>query len=227
MQLNLPDLDPRPLARTAPSPRLAANAPHTAGGSQIESLFGALLDELDYGVVLLLRDTARVVYVNRAGHWALRDDQCVKLVDGNLSARCPADEQPFNAALAATQRGLRRLVSLGAEGRRVSVALTPIGMPTQGAPALIAVVFGRRRLCEQISVQWFARTHDLTPAETKVLELLCEGLDPRDIAAANEVGMATVRTQVNSIREKTRTPSIRALLQRLATLPPMVNVLRC
>ena len=102
-----------------------------------------------------------------------------------------------------------------------------MGVPLPGGPALVAAVFGRRRLCEPMSVQWFARAHGLTPAETRVLELLCEGLDPRDIATLNEVGMATVRTQVNAIRDKTGAASIRALLQQLATLPPMVSSLRC
>ena len=88
-------------------------------------------------------------------------------------------------------------------------------------------VFGRRRLCERISVQWFAQAHGLTPAESQVLELLCDGLDPRAIASANGVRMTTVRTHVGKIREKTGAACIRALIQQVATLPPIVSALRC
>ena len=87
----------------------------------------------------------------------------------------------------AARRGLRRLVTLGTEGARVAVVLIPIGDPIDGSAPLTALVFGRSRLCERISVQWFARAHGLTPAESTVLELLSDGLQPSDIARANAV----------------------------------------
>ena len=67
----------------------------------------------------------------------------------------------------------------------------------------------------------------LTPAESTVLELLSDGLQPSDIARANAVGMTTVRTQIKGIRDKTCTASIRGLLHQVALLPPMVCSLRC
>jgi DNA-binding CsgD family transcriptional regulator len=201
--------------------------PSSRTPSPIEPALGALLDELDYGMVLLLRDGASVVYVNHVGRQILREGHCTAVIDGALRARRDIDALPLADALAATRRGLRRLVTLGAEDSRDSLALIPMDTPLPGGQALVAVVLGRRRLCEPMSVQWFARGHGLTPAETRVLELLCEGLDPRDIANLNDVAMATVRTQVNSIRDKTGAASIRALLQRVAMLPPMVSTLRC
>jgi DNA-binding CsgD family transcriptional regulator len=200
------------------------NPPPVRAAAPLEPWFAALLDELDYGVVLL-RNTAEVAHLNHAARIELRAGRSVELVAGRLAARRPADSRALADALAAaSQRGLRRLVTVGDEGERLAVALIPIGAPA--APGLTLVVFGRRRLCERISVQWFARAHGLTPAESTVLEHLCEGLDPREIADTNEVGMATVRTQVNSIRAKTGAASIRDLLHKLAMLPPMVNTLR-
>lgn len=192
-----------------------------------EPMMEMLLDELDYAV-LLLRGS-EPIYVNHAGRAELREGGGVAVVDGVLQARHAPDEPRLSAALAAAQRGLRRLVTLGrpGDGPRRTVALVPVGEVTPDAPALVAALFGRRRLCEPISVQCFAQSHGLTPAESRVLELLCEGLGPRDIARANGVGMATVRTQVHSIRDKTGTSSIRALIQFVATLPPMVSTLRC
>ncbi len=201
--------------------------PNARAHPPVEPVLGMLLDELDYGVVLLLRDTARVVYVNHAARTQLRGGRSLEVVDGALSAGRPADAALLVDALAAARRGLRRLITLGVQGTRVEVALIPIGETVVGGQPLVAAVFGRRRLCEQMSMEWFARAHGLTPAEEGVLELLCNGLDPRDIAAANKVRMATVRTQLICIRDKTGAASIRALLQRLAMLPPMVSLLRC
>jgi DNA-binding CsgD family transcriptional regulator len=75
-------------------------------------------------------------------------------------------------------------------------------------------------------VLWFARNHGLTLAETRVLEALSEGLQPSDIAARFGVGLSTVRSQIGSIRAKTRSDSIGALVRQVAVLPPLVGALR-
>ena len=192
----------------------------------LEPLVAMLLDELDYGVVLL-RDGAQVVYMNHAARAWVQGGQSLDIVDGVLRARRQADAGAMAEGLAASRRGLRRLVTLGTQGARVAVALIPIGDPTDGSVPLTALVFGRSRLCERISVQWFARAHGLTPAESTVLELLSDGLEPSDIALANAVCMTTVRTQIRGIRDKTCAASIRGLLHQVALLPPMVCSLRC
>lgn len=209
----------------------------------------ALLDELDYGVVLL-GETNRVLHANRAAQSVLQAHSSLDVADGCLRACRAGDAAALADGLAAAaQRGLRRFVTLGAEDTRIAVVLIPLGplgstlaqasLPSQPphgphgphAPhgphgPLTLLVIGRRHLCERLSVQCFARAHKLTPAESNVLELLCEGLDPRDIATLNGVGIATVRTQVNRIREKTGAASIRRLIGQVATLPPMLSALR-
>ncbi|MDO9071727.1 MAG: LuxR C-terminal-related transcriptional regulator [Rubrivivax sp.] len=194
--------------------------------SQLESVVVALLDELDYGVILL-REAVHVVHLNHAARGELRSGHRVEVTDGVLRAHRAGDAAALGEAMAAAHRGLRRFITLGADDERLGVALIPIGTPGAANAGLTMAVFGRQRLCERISVQWFARAHGLTPAECTVLELLCEGLDPREIARANEVGMATVRTQVTSIRSKVGADSIRGLLHKVAMLPPMVSSLRC
>lgn len=211
----------------APPPRTAQEGSGGRATPQLESVVIALLDELDYGVILL-RDAVHVVHLNHAARAEVQVGHSVEVTDGTLRARRTADAAALAEAMAAAaNRGLRRFVTLGAEGERLGVALIPIGTPGAGRAGLSVAVFGRRRLCERISVQWFARAHGLTPAECTVLELLCDGLDPRDIARNNEVGMATVRTQVTSIRNKVGADSIRGLLHKVALLPPMVSSLRC
>jgi DNA-binding CsgD family transcriptional regulator len=192
-----------------------------------ESVVSALLNEVDYGVILLNAE-GQVAFINRAARNELRTGGCIDVVDGHPRARHSDDASRLAVALAGARRGLRRLVTMTggtqASGTRRELAFVPMATES-GVPCLIAVLFGRRRLCEPISVQCFARANGLTPAELRVLELLCEGLDPRAIADINEVGLATVRTQVYSIRDKTGAASIRALIERLAMLPPMVSSL--
>ena len=216
----------RPVVRQVDPTVVAAQRTPDSRSLPLEPLVAMLLDELDYGVVLL-RDGAHVVHMSHAARVWVHGGQSLDIAGGVLRARRHAEATSLAEGLAAARRGLRRLVTLGAQGARVSVALIPIGEPTDGSVPLTALVFGRSRLCERISVQWFARAHGLTPAESTVLELLSDGLEPSDIARANDVGMTTVRTQIKGIREKTCAASIRGLLHQVAMLPPMVCSLRC
>lgn len=197
--------------------------PSARGG--FEFMATALLDELAIGV-MVLRGDGHVMFSNHPARAETRQQGSVCVVDGRLQACRSEDAALLAGAVAAAQRGLRRMVTLGHPGQRRELAFVPLAS-APGEPALMAMLFGRSRLCEPISVQCFAKAHELTPAEARVLELLCEGMDPRSIAEVNAVGMATVRTQVHAIREKTGTCSIRELIRRVALLPPMVSTLRC
>jgi len=66
----------------------------------------------------------------------------------------------------------------------------------------------------------------LDAAETRVLVALCQGIPPGAAAAEIGVGIATVRTQIGSIRQKTGAQSIRALVRQVAVLPPLMGALR-
>jgi len=106
------------------------------------------------------------------------------------------------------------------------VSVVPLGAAASlGAPRIL-LLLSKRHLCKPLSVQWFARDHGLTPAETRVLEALCDGHDAREVAERHGVGIATVRTQICAIRAKTGTESIRDLVRLVAALPPMMSVLR-
>lgn len=189
-------------------------------GSPIARWLSLMLDEVDYGM-LLLNEAAELMHVNHAARSELDSGHPLQLQDRQLRARQAQDVSRLqDALLAASKRGLRRLVALGDGGARVNVAVVPLG----GTATL--VLLGKRHLSERISVQCYARLHHLTPAETRVLESLCEGLKPREIAELNEVGLATVRTQIGSIRAKTGAENIRALTRQVAVLPPMVSSLR-
>jgi DNA-binding CsgD family transcriptional regulator len=196
-----------------------------ATGSQGARWLALMLDEIDYGMVLL-SEAGQVLHVNHAAKAELDGDHPLQLQGRELRARLPQDVAPLGDALQAAQRGLRRLLTLGEREGPLSLAVVPLGALATGAGQATLLLLGKRRVCERLSVQWFARTHALTPAETRVLEALCQGMEPREVAEQNGVGLATVRTQIGSIRAKTGTDSIRDLVRRVAVLPPMVSSLR-
>jgi DNA-binding CsgD family transcriptional regulator len=185
-----------------------------------------MLDEIDYGMLLLAADS-RVLYSNHAARQALQQAHALAVQDGVLRPRRPQDVAPLAEALAAAARGLRSLLMLGLEDTRTSVSVVPVSGPADGGRgASTLLVLGRREMCPQLSLRGYARESALTPAETRVLEMLCEGFLPAEIAAQQTVALSTVRTQIGSIRAKTGANSIRELVRLAARLPPLVGALR-
>ena len=206
-----------------------------------------MLDEIDYGMVLVSAD-AQVVYLNHAARLELDGDHPLQMLGSALRAQRPQDVAPLHEALAAAQRGLRKLVTLGAGVHRVSISVVPLPGGDQGLrgadtgygahtahtplprhedlrPTTL-LVLGKRQVCEQLSVQGYARSMRLTPAETQVLELLCAGVRPTQIARQQNVAVSTVRTQLGAIRNKTGAAGISDLVRQVAVLPPLLTVLR-
>lgn len=204
-----------------PAARTAYRGPERRTGiTPVVRWLEMMLDEIDYGM-LLLADDAQAVHVNHGARMELDDTHPLQLLGRQLRARHAPDVAPLHDALAdATVRRRRRLVALGEGAQRVNLAVIPL---EQGRTL---VVLGKRRLSERLSIQCFAHQHGLTPAESRVLESLCEGMTPREIAALNGVGLATVRTQISSVRAKTAARNIRELVRQMAVLPPMVSALR-
>jgi DNA-binding CsgD family transcriptional regulator len=202
-------------------PERRAQAAQTATGTPWLAM---MLDEIDYGM-LLLGEAGAVLHANHAARAELDDEHPLQLRDGELLARRPPDAALLQDALQAARRGLRRLLTLGAP-QAASIAVVPLAARLGAPPQATLLLLGKRRVCERLSVQCFARCHSLTATETRVLEALCQGLDPRDVASLHGVGLATVRTQIGAIRAKTGAQSIRELVRRVAVLPPMVSSLR-
>lgn len=186
----------------------------------------AVLDELDYGL-LLVTEAAHVVQANHVARAELDSDHPLQLAGRELRARHSHDILPLHAALQnAAMRGLRKLLTLGDNRQRVSVSVVPLGSDRMRGEASTLLILGKRQMCESLSVQGYARCHGLTPAETRVLAALCQGEPPADIAVHLGVGIATVRSQIGSIRQKTGADSIRSLVRQVAVLPPLMGVLR-
>jgi DNA-binding CsgD family transcriptional regulator len=202
-------------------------APERRGG-QFSQWLTRMLDEIDYGMLLISAD-AQVLYVNHAARHELDGEHPLQLLGHTLRAHHPQDVAPLYDALVAAQRGLRRLLTLGEGEHRVSVSVVPLPTADEAASdtaQTTLLVLGKRQMCAQLSVQGFARSMSLTPTETRVLELLCNGVRPTEIATRQGVAVSTVRTQIGSIRSKTGAGSIRELVRQVALLPPLVGALR-
>ncbi len=193
------------------------------GGTTAWAWLSSVIDEIDYGIVLLVG--ARVRCLNRVARAQLADG-ALRLEGDLLVARGDANVQAWRKALeAAGCRGLRQMVALRAAADTLHVAVVPLAAAGDGAEeATVMVVLGKRGVCPDLTAHWFCRHHGLTAAESRVLADLLEGLPASTIARRNGVALSTVRTQISSIRSKTSIRGVRQLLVAAATLPPVVPV---
>jgi DNA-binding CsgD family transcriptional regulator len=187
------------------------------------------MDEIDYGMVIV--DPGRlVVHANHRARAELHRGGVLFIENDRLVVRQRADAAVLDDALAAAaHRGLRRLIDIGDIGdiaHRLTLAIVPLPASDAQEPPSILMLMGRSRLYEDLSVQSFARANGLTPAENRVLGALCAGEVPIAIARSHGVTLATVRTQVGSIRAKTGARSVKELIGLVAALPPMVSALK-
>lgn len=182
-----------------------------------------IVDEIDYGVLVV--DEAPVVhFANRCAQELLDDGRLLRVRDGRLQVG-PVQQPLLRRSIERAAAGLRSMLVLEDE---MGVAVLPWQGPQRPPPGhtRAVVVLGRSRLGERLTVQWFARCHRLTPTETSLLEMLCDGDSPTRAAGRFGVAISTVRTHIASIRAKTSTASLGALLCRVARQPPMRSALR-
>lgn len=212
-------------ARPALRARGYAGPERRSAASQQHRRMAQMLDAIDYGM-LLMADHQRIAHANKAARRDLDASHPLVLVGDELHTRREADAAPLREAMiGAAQRGLRRLLQLGERDTGVSVAVVPLPALGTEQQQGVALLLGKRQVCEELTVDWFARTHGLTMAETTVIKGLCADLTPQEIAVRQGVGLATIRTQIGSIRHKTGAGSIRALVRQVSLLPPLVSAL--
>jgi DNA-binding CsgD family transcriptional regulator len=206
--------------------------PCTSRESLFSGWLAAILDEIDYPM-LLVGGELDVLHANRTALTTLAGPRPLQLVGQRLRARSPQDVAPLSESVEdAVQRGLRRLLLLGREDDdAVWLAIVPLRRQPAGvadsAPGAALLVLAKRRMWQPLSVQSFGRRLRLTGAETAVLEALCDGLLPHEVAQRNGVAMSTVRTQINALRSKMGAQNICDLVRRVALLPPILGALGC
>ena len=184
--------------------------------------FAFLLDQIDYGLLLVAEDQV-VRYANRAARDALASEHPLAIRHGGLRALRPDDAAALSKALSASAKGLRSLLLLGGSDRCASVAVVPMQSSEAAGGRESLILFGKRSVWSDLAAQWFARLNGLTYAEEQVLNLLCVGSQPTEAARKLGVAVSTVRSHISSIRSKTGAGSIGAVLRKVAVLPPLVR----
>ena len=127
----------------------------------IGPLLAAALDEMDVGLALA-DPLARALHLNHRAQQCLADGAALTLRDGHIAAPDAQDAAALSRALHdAAERGLRRLIHVGRGDARRSAAVVPV------QPGVAALMLGRSNLCEDLSLQGFARAHALSDAEAR------------------------------------------------------------
>ena len=199
--------------------------------SGLARLMASVLDEVDYGLVMLSAD-GLVVHANHAARTELASTDSLRLEGRRLVSRTSVQQQELEAALAAARDGGRRTMlrisTAGVADERVGLSIVPLPVTLTRTHTGHAVLisFERGRIAETLSVDAHAREHGLTLREQQVLSALCDGLRAKEIALRLQIGEATVRTHVNNIKAKTGCVSIVDIVNKVSRLPPMVAALR-
>jgi len=184
-----------------------------------------LLDEIDYGLIVLGSD-ARILLANQLARQELGGERFLRRRQGRLAASAERHGAKMDAALADIGRGRRSLVALGGADGELALSFVPLNAgapPIASAPdaPFALVVLGKRDACEALTLQHYGKIHGLTGAEQALLPAIMRGLSVEAIAQQQRVALCTVRTQLGSIREKTGAASLRVLMARLTSLPPI------
>jgi len=202
-------------------------------GAGLAKLLASVLDEVDYGLVLIAAD-GHVVHANHAARVELAGAKSLQLVGRRLSGRSTSDQRALDEALAsARDEGKRRMLAFApanamSEGKSCDLSIVPLPAPLSSNHPGHAVLISlpRSRIAETLSVDAYARELGLSRREQQVLAGLCEGLRVKEIAAKLEIGDETVRSHVKRLKAKTGCAGIVDIVNQVSRLPPMVGALR-
>lgn len=207
-------------------PRSGAHEERRRASPSGSSLLMRMLDEIDYGLMLVAAD-GHLRYANRLALLELAAGGPLRLAGGLLCVHPEGEQGRLRVAQADAARGLRTLVKLGHNGSTLLLAVIPMDSAIEVSdPPTSLLVFNKREACAELTIAFYARSNGLTATESTVLRQLSQGLKPKDIASAHGVALSTVRSQISSIRAKTHTASIRDLASRVASLPPFASALK-
>lgn len=184
-----------------------------------------VLDEVDYGLILV-DSGMRIRHANHLARHELARRKHLRSNGGEIAAGSTQLTHQLRAAITQGFQGSRRLLVLGQDEDNLPVAVIPMHHRLEPNAEVVLLALSRQPGRENLALTFFAQAMAITPAEEAVLRALCDGMEVYEIAAANHVAVSTVRAQIRSLRNKTNCTSIRQLLHRVATLPPVVPALR-
>lgn len=219
--LDGPDHNPKkgqPDENQPPAPAPHA-APAAVGPSEGDLV--AAVDTLAYPMLAMMAD-GLLLHANQAAQELLDQGRPLELgADRRVSPRATGQRSAFNSALQSATSGQAQQL-IWADGElAVHATFRPLAEPSAGAagvPVLLMLAPPPETLFD---ASGFATTHNLSAAETRVLEALLHGHQADATALRLGVGVATVRSQIAAIRKKTGHDSVASLLAALGDLPPL------
>lgn len=204
--------------------------PNVGGGPGVRAGLGQqhllrVFDEIDYGM-LIIDAQGHILHANHLARHELANGRVIMSYGNSLLGSSAGFTSQIQQALESSFRGQRRLLMLTEGDKELSLAFTPLSHPLEADAPSVLVLLSRQSACDNLAVRMFARSLSLSPSEESVLLGLCRGLQIAEIAKQHGVAESTVRSQIKTLREKAGAPSIRRLLQRINSLPPVVPALR-
>jgi DNA-binding CsgD family transcriptional regulator len=201
-------------------------------GAGLAQLLASVLDEVDYGLLLIAAD-GHVVHANNAARAELKATNSLQLQGKRLIGRTAVDQRTLDAALAAAREGGRRTMlrfasdDQGPGGKSgLSIVPLPAALSRNHGGHAVLISMQRSSIAQTLSVDAYARELGLSRREQEVLAALCEGLRVKEVAARLSIGEETVRSHVKRLKAKTGCASVVDIVNQLSRLPPMVSALR-
>jgi DNA-binding CsgD family transcriptional regulator len=202
-------------------------------GAGLAKLLASVLDEVDYGLVLMAAD-GQVIHANHAARVELSGSKSLELAGKRLLGRSVADQRALDEALAgARDGGKRRMLAFAprdalTDSKSCDLSITPLpaALSSNHTGHAVLIALPRSRIAETLSVDAYARELGLSRREQQVLAGLCEGKRVKEIAADLEIGDETVRSHVKRLKAKTGCAGIVDIVNQVSRLPPMVGALR-
>ena len=181
-----------------------------------------LLDQVGCGICIV-DDTRHLIYSNthaehsNVSQWFSADGR-FETGSSNSGAH------RMQAAITSALFGKASLLQFFESGSCVVIAFSPIEMEHDRRAVLITSE--RIHLLHSATFQMYAKALRLTPKEVEVLVELARGREPKTVASEMHLSIETVRSHIKALLGKSSAGSLRELLLRVATLPPIVNTNR-
>jgi DNA-binding CsgD family transcriptional regulator/PAS domain-containing protein len=189
----------------------------TAAVATLETLLGHLA-----AAVVVIDEDERVLFVNASGRRVLSDSRAGRISSGRLLLSSVSVRDLINN-VRAVQAYVATLPQRDSQGP--ALGLTAFALRGElgrkcGAP--IAIFISGEETAPQPPPALLAEIYELTGGELRVLLVLLEGRSPDTIAGRLGISVATVRTHLARLFEKTRSTGQADLVRTVnAVVPPL------
>ena len=200
------------------------------------AILNTLLDTMNFGI-FVLNDQRKPMFSNTRASGLIGEGRAFH-IDGQgalRAAHAPADKklsENINALQQGRLNGTIRPISVDSDERRAGmfawVSLLPFAEgrnpPSEARGGTnVTSVMVTEKAQKEIGRNVLADLFKLTPAESRLLTCLVQGLSPNQYAASKSLSQNTVRNQLKSIFEKTEVRRQSDLVSLVSTVMAPVN----